>query len=896
MIIADSPRLRRLTARLSFACTTLLPSAAFAADYFVSPDGDDANKGTESKPFLTLRRGVDAASQPGDTLWLRGGVYEVTDTWENQLNLRYSGTADNPITIRNYPGELPILDGTGLREEGASAVEPVPPTEVPVEHIRVIGLVARNWGTSGFSNGWHGNDPNLSSSNLTFINCIADNNGVNGFSFTGGENLYMEGNIILHNGNLLPAWSSGVSLLEAHGENFIIGNVSFENADISRPTPQESVRATDGSGFIADEQTSHAYFANNIAFRNGGSCFRVTLSSGVTIINNTCYQNGQDSALSYNDEIYLSEQQSGNGTSIYNTIIVNGRTAVWGGNGIAQGNPTRQNNLDSNAASVLADPGAGDFQINAGSTAVDGGGNSNYAPDTDVGFDPKCIKSVTPEPGWLSYWTHAVDYEYVASVGGVAGCFSPRERISGNGIDIGAYESGSTIVGCMDDSECADDSVCTRDMCEPGHRCVHVPIENCCTTDTECDDGDECTIESCDVAANTCQREIDPVCGENVSGEWAYDSNSGFASVCNWKGFTWTAAGPEEPGINGTTSTITKTADLCYSGTVAAYEDYAGYAIFGFNINQENGAGTEAVAITPGGTGLNVSINDKTGTLIRIQLQTPEDAEGNMQSWCVELDGAGGYFPWDQFNTECWNPEGETAMPYTGEPINVISVMVAGHNVKDRDFDFCFNQFAPSAEECIAPEPTGCEGGTSMCGITCIDLQNDARHCGACGNACADGESCSGGVCGAGASCSAGLTACSGDCVNLDSNAQHCGACGNACDDDLLCSNGACSDECDEDLTVCDQACVDLQKDADHCGECGNDCDRDERCSKGKCVPDESGDGDDGDDDDGSASGADGGAGGCACNATDPRQGWAWGGLLLLGLGLRRRRNGVSRS
>src|SRR5690606_28832407 len=159
MIIADSPRLCRLTARLSFACTTLLPSAAFAADYFVSPDGDDANKGTESKPFLTLRRGVDAASQPGDTLWLRGGVYEVTDTWENQLNLRYSGTADNPITIRNYPGELPILDGTGLREEGASAVEPVPPTEVPVEHIRVIGLVARNWGTSGFSNGWHGNDP-----------------------------------------------------------------------------------------------------------------------------------------------------------------------------------------------------------------------------------------------------------------------------------------------------------------------------------------------------------------------------------------------------------------------------------------------------------------------------------------------------------------------------------------------------------------------------------------------------------------------------------------------------------------------------------------------------------------------------------------------------------------
>jgi len=70
--------------------------------------GDDANAGNEESPWKTLKYSVRKL-QPGDTLYLREGVYYET------ASLTRSGTEESPITIRSYPGETVILDG-GLRE------------------------------------------------------------------------------------------------------------------------------------------------------------------------------------------------------------------------------------------------------------------------------------------------------------------------------------------------------------------------------------------------------------------------------------------------------------------------------------------------------------------------------------------------------------------------------------------------------------------------------------------------------------------------------------------------------------------------------------------------------------------------------------------------------------
>ena len=50
-------------------------SSSQAAEFYVSTTGDDNIPGTLSQPFASLDRGQQAAS-PGDTVWIRGGVYD----------------------------------------------------------------------------------------------------------------------------------------------------------------------------------------------------------------------------------------------------------------------------------------------------------------------------------------------------------------------------------------------------------------------------------------------------------------------------------------------------------------------------------------------------------------------------------------------------------------------------------------------------------------------------------------------------------------------------------------------------------------------------------------------------------------------------------------------------
>jgi len=78
-------------------------------DYYVSMDGDDSNPGTIAKPFRHIQRFADMAL-PGDTCWIREGVYRETVTPAN------SGTAADPITFKAYPGEAVSISGADAIE------------------------------------------------------------------------------------------------------------------------------------------------------------------------------------------------------------------------------------------------------------------------------------------------------------------------------------------------------------------------------------------------------------------------------------------------------------------------------------------------------------------------------------------------------------------------------------------------------------------------------------------------------------------------------------------------------------------------------------------------------------------------------------------------------------
>ncbi|MFD8387118.1 RICIN domain-containing protein [Streptomyces sp. NPDC059679] len=115
---------RRLSAVLATAlCATTLTSltlsppasAATQATYYVAPDGNDANAGTISAPFKTLRHARDVVRTVNDDMtgdinvYLRGGNYPVSSTID--FTSADSGTNGHRVVYAAYQDEKPVLNG-----------------------------------------------------------------------------------------------------------------------------------------------------------------------------------------------------------------------------------------------------------------------------------------------------------------------------------------------------------------------------------------------------------------------------------------------------------------------------------------------------------------------------------------------------------------------------------------------------------------------------------------------------------------------------------------------------------------------------------------------------------------------------------------------------------------
>jgi hypothetical protein len=512
--------LRRLLERRWSALvgsSVFIASPVLAADYYVSPQGSNSASGALEAPFRTIRRGIVAA-MPGDTVYVRGGEYVG---WENQINPVRAGRADAFITFRNFPGELPILLPYADQDEGA-AFEPFDDpddefADVPIAFIRVQGFVAYQWPTTGFSNGFQ-----KESNNIEFRFNVADGNGVNGIAFYGGTGVRIENNISAHNGNSAPSWSSGVNLFSVVGNadvNVVRGNVSFENIDICGANGCNAGQSTDGNGFILDEGAGGTVrFESNIAFRNGGSCLRLTLTPGGQLVNNTCYNNGLDTGYAFAfGEIFASDAQSRNNVLVRNNLAVgtNGQAALGpfqGTNANVGGNVTT-----GVTASVFRDPDGvyPDFRLAGSPQNLINAADNSATGTSDIGFDPHCVvRSDTPIQG-VAFWRYSVNYAYIESVGGVEGCFRPVARSLGGGADMGAYESVATG-GCQFHYECDDNVACTEDRCGDQGQCSNTARAGCCASAAECDDGNACTVDSC--VAGSCRNASSGVCSGGQTG------------------------------------------------------------------------------------------------------------------------------------------------------------------------------------------------------------------------------------------------------------------------------------------------------------------------------------------------------------------------------------------
>ncbi len=101
----------------------------------------------------------------------------------------------------------------------------------------------------------------------------------------------------------------------------------------------------------------------------------------------------------------------------------------------------------------------------------------------------------------------------------------------------------------------------------------------------------------------------------------------------------------------------------------------------------------------------------------------------------------------------------------------------------------------------------GCPGGRVKCGSKC----------------CPKNGKCKNGKC----KCKSGFEKCGKKCVNLDTSVKHCGACGNACQEGETCVDG----DCDPGLADCSGLDCGTAPNGDNCGICGVD----ETCVSNQC-------------------------------------------------------------
>ncbi len=311
------------------------PTAQAPRQLYVSPAGSASNDGSLARP-LDLDTALSSLGpvRPGDTVWLRGGVYRrparpayngVVALYVSTLN----GTATAPIVVRQYPGERATLDGNLAPSSPVLVVDGSytwfwgfeitnsSPNRSSVRgagidtyghHNRVINLTIHDtgqgvgfWATSQADDsevygtvishvGWEGGDRghghSLYVQNVNGTKKIADNIMFEGFSFgihayteNGGiNNLAVTGNIVFNHGTISATGGAKANILFAGGRvaqnPTVVGNFGYFPA------------ASAGRGLDVSECNNGTLQNNYLA---GGTPLRIGACTNTVVTGNTLY-------------------------------------------------------------------------------------------------------------------------------------------------------------------------------------------------------------------------------------------------------------------------------------------------------------------------------------------------------------------------------------------------------------------------------------------------------------------------------------------------------------------------------------------------------------------------------------------------------------------------------
>ncbi len=323
--------------------------------------GSDSNPGSEALPWRTVQKAFDSL-QAGQVALVRAGVYS------QNLVVRRAGTASAPITVRNYPGERPVLH--------PAAVSPSYPLRLTTgaAYVRVQGFVIENaQGPSTMNVAGLGSNPGAHHYEISDCEIRFAKNSSGVYVGNTNHDVWLLGNSV-HSNNELGVQHQAIYLMS--DDSVIANNVVYDQTN----------------GFGIQVRTDAATGPDNVLVVNntvtGVSLSGIMLEHTVSnskIVNNVSASN-QGTGLRgyYSPDDHPNDPVGANNVAYNNVVYGNGR------NTYSDPTPSGATILSFSGGNTVADPlfvnrAAWDLRLQPGSAAVDRA-LASFSPLTDRDF------------------------------------------------------------------------------------------------------------------------------------------------------------------------------------------------------------------------------------------------------------------------------------------------------------------------------------------------------------------------------------------------------------------------------------------------------------------------------------------------------------------------------
>lgn len=270
--------------------------SARAANYFVSPTGEDMNTGlSAAAAFLTIQRGADLVSS-GDTVFVANGTYAGFDVRGR------NGAANAPIVFKALGDDVLINTSGPIRDDGINVEN--------ADYVVIEGFTVKNMPGSG--NGIR----LVLSDHCVVRHCWCDGNAERGI-FTG----FTDDILIEYNTCTNSVDEHGIYVSNSSDRPIIRFNECYGNNNIG--IHMNGDLSLGGDGIISDPQI----YGNIIHDNNRAAGINMDGVENALIYNNLIYNNhfSQGIALFQQDGAQVSS-----GARIFNNTIIVPDDGRWG--------------------------------------------------------------------------------------------------------------------------------------------------------------------------------------------------------------------------------------------------------------------------------------------------------------------------------------------------------------------------------------------------------------------------------------------------------------------------------------------------------------------------------------------------------------------------------------